>query len=162
MLLNCNIPKCITCKYNDTLINRIWPGLVFAKDLKNSVILSRFYFLHLLAMNIKCSTLSRIWQRIQCTMFKEKNTKLTRHLGIELFICEEKSLKDNLRVQKNFYMIVYMIFIRSFRIKSKMISNYLNRLIIMKSLFIWTFILCMFINDMQLNQTFYLAKQLPL
>ena len=127
MLLNCNIPKCITCKYNDTLINRIWPGLVFAKDLKNSVILSRFYFLHLLAMNIKCSTLSRIWQRIQCTMFKEKNTKLTRHLGIELFICEEKSLKDNLRVQKNFYMIVCMIYKRSFRIKSKMISNYLNR-----------------------------------
>ena len=126
MLLNCNIPKCITCKYNDTLINRIWPGLVFAKDLENSVILSRVYFLHLLAMNIKCNTLSRIWQRIQCTMFKEKNTKLTRHFGIELFICEEKSLKDNLRVQKNFYMIVYMIFKRSFSVTSNMILNNLN------------------------------------
>ena len=83
-------------------------------------------FLHLLAMNIKCNTLSRIWQRIQCTMFKEKNTKLTRHFGIELFICEEKSLKDNLRVQKNFYMIVYMIFIRSFSVTSNMILNFLN------------------------------------
>ena len=92
-------------------------------------------FLHLLTMNIKCNTLSRIWQRIQCTMFKEKNTKLTRHLGIELFICEEKSLKDNLRVQKNFYMIVYKIFIRSFSVTSNMINRVLLDLYSRKYLF---------------------------
>ena len=92
-------------------------------------------FLHLLAMNIKCNTLSRIWQRIQCTMFKEKNTKLTRHFGIELFICEEKSLKDNLRVQKNFYMIVYMIFKRSFSVTSNTINRVLLDLYSCKYLF---------------------------
>lgn len=82
------------CKYNDTIINRTCPSLNFAKDLKVKFRYSfHDIFLHLLAMNIKCNTLSRIWQRVQCTMFKEKNTKLTRQLGIDLFISEENFKK---------------------------------------------------------------------